>query len=234
MMKFPTALVEATLLRRYKRFLADCRLEDGRVVMAHVPNSGTMATCFEGGCRAMLTDHGETERKLKYTLELTRVGRGWVGVNTMWPNKATAAAIEARQIPGLAEFDTLRREVPYGKNSRIDILLEGKRGRTWVEVKNTTMKDGDIVRFPDSVTERGLKHLHELEAQVKAGDRSVLIFFVNRADVKVMSAAHDVDPTYSKALRNAQARGVELLALATSRTTAGIKVTGQLPIDLDR
>lgn len=233
MMKFPTTLIEVTLIKRYKRFLADCRLEDGTLVTAHCPNSGTMTTCWEEGCRAALTDHGVTERKLKYTLEMTRMGRGWVGVNTMWPNKATALAIEAGQIPGLEGYGSLRREVPYGKNSRIDILLEGEQGRVWVEVKNTTLKDGDVVRFPDAVTERGLKHLHELEAQVTAGDRAVLVFFVNRSDVSVMSAAHEVDPVYSKALSKAKARGVELLALSTTRTLLGIKVTGQIPIDLD-
>lgn len=229
---FPGKILTATLLKRYKRFLADCRLDDGSLVTAHCPNSGTMSTCWEEGCVAALTDHGETDRKLRYTLEMTKIGSGWVGVNTMWPNKATAVALEAGVLPELGPFATLRREVPYGKNSRIDILLEGPKGRTWVEVKNTTLKDGDVVRFPDAVTERGLKHLHELEAQVKAGDRAVLVFFVNRSDVKVMSAAPAIDPDYATALRKAQKNGVELVALATTRTLSGITVTGTLPIDL--
>jgi len=231
---FPGKIVRATLLKRYKRFLADCRLDDGTLVTAHCPNSGTMSTCWEEGCEAALTDHGETDRKLRYTLEMTKIGRGWVGVNTMWPNKATAVALEAGVVPGIDAFETLRREVAYGKNSRIDILLEGKKVRTWVEVKNTTLKDGAVVRFPDAVTERGLKHLHELESMVKVGDRAVLVFFVNRADVEIMSSAPAIDPEYAKALVKARRNGVELVALSTRRTLSGITVTGTLPIDLDR
>ncbi len=232
-MRFQAPLVTGTLVRRYKRFLADVRLEDGTVVVAHTPNSGSMATCFEPGCEVALSHHPEPHRKLAYTWELSRMGRAWIGVNTAHPNQVVAEGLKTGAIAGLEGYDSVRREVPYGKASRIDVLLEGRRGRAWVEVKNTTLRDGRLVRFPDSVTERGLKHLRELTRVVREGDRGVMIFFVNRPDCEAFAPASAIDPDYAKGLRAAVKNGVEAIALATKSTLRGIDITGTLPIQLD-
>ena len=232
-MKYPVPLVRGTLLKRYKRFFADVRLADGTEVVAQCANSGTMKTCADPGMEVALRPHDDPARKLKFSWELTRAGKGWIGVNTMHPNLVTAEAIEAGVLPTLAGYPTLKREVKYGTNSRIDVLLEGPKGRAWVEVKNVTLKDGSIARFPDAVTERGLKHLEELAKMKKQGDRAVMVFFMSRPDCDVVSVAREIDPAYAAGLKTALKAGVEVIAARAEAGLKSIEIVGTLPFDPD-
>ncbi|HKJ89041.1 MAG TPA: DNA/RNA nuclease SfsA [Gammaproteobacteria bacterium] len=233
-MRFEQPLLEGTLIRRYKRFLADVELPDGAVVTAHCANSGSMATCKEPGRPVMLLPADSPKRKLKFTWELYHCGDGWVGVNTHRPNALVAEAIAAGDVPELAGYAGMRREVKYGRNSRIDILLEDpERGPCHVEVKNCTLLAPDgLVRFPDAVTERGRKHLDELMELSANGGRAVMFFLVNRPDGAGFGPADHIDPAYGKRLREAAEAGVELLAYRTRATPEGIDLAGPEPIDL--
>jgi sugar fermentation stimulation protein A len=223
-MLFPKPLVRGELLRRYKRFFADVRLASGEVVTAHCPNSGSMKTCADVGTEVALLHHDDPARKLAYTWELAQIGKGWVCVNTMRPNVVASEAVETGAISELSGYETLRREVKYGTNSRIDFLLEGPRGRAWVEVKNVSMKDPDapLARFPDAVTERGLKHLHELAKMRRKGDRAVMLFFTSRPDVEAVSLAPEIDPDYCAGFKKATKAGVETLVLYAKADLEGV------------
>ena len=206
-------LLEGRLLQRYKRFLADVELPDGSVVTAHCTNTGSMKTCWEVGDRVLLEPAANPDRKLRFTwLACERPG-GWVGVETGMPNRVMAEAARRDAVPGLEGLREVRTEVKYGaENSRIDILaLDGEGRRVYLEVKNTTFKDGDLVRFPDAVSERGTKHLRELQAMVREGHRAAIAFFVHRTDVAAFDAARDIDPAYAAELDRAAAGGVDIL-----------------------
>lgn len=243
-MKLPDALIRATLLRRYKRFLADVELEDGRELTVHCPNPGAMTSCSEPGRPVLISDSGNPKRKLRHTLEMIRMGRTWVGVNTARPNRAVAAFIGAGKIPELAGYAELRAEVPYGSGnrSRIDLLLsdpDGGRADCYVEIKNTTYRrpvEGSAGRyyaaFPDAVTERGRKHLNELEGVVREGKRGVIFFFVGRADCHRFRPADEIDPAYGETLRRVAGRGVEILAYRMRVSPRRIVPVEPLPVDL--
>ncbi|KPV41778.1 hypothetical protein AN478_01225 [Thiohalorhabdus denitrificans] len=214
--------------------MADVELTDGSVVTAHCANSGSMATCKDPGQPVMLLPADSPKRKLKYTWELYHSGGSWVGVNTHRPNALVAEAIAAGEVAELAGYATQRREVKYGRNSRIDILLEDpEKGPCHVEVKNCTLLAPDgAVRFPDAVTERGRKHLDELMELAADGGRAVMFFLVNRADGEGFGPADHIDPAYGERLREAAEAGVELLAYRTRITPEGIGLAGAEPIDL--
>ncbi|MFA9461766.1 DNA/RNA nuclease SfsA [Thiohalorhabdus methylotrophus] len=232
--RFEQTLLEGNLIRRYKRFMADVELPDGSVVTAHCANSGSMATCKDPGQPVLLLPTDSPKRKLKYTWELYHSGSCWVGVNTHRPNALVAEAIAAGSVPELAGYAGMRREVKYGRNSRIDILLEDPdKGPCHVEVKNCTLLAPDgMVRFPDAVTERGRKHLDELMELAAEGGRAVMFFLVNRTDGKGFGPADHIDPDYGKRLREAAEAGVELLAYRTSITPEGMEVGTPEAVDL--
>ena len=235
-----TNLIPGTLIQRYKRFLADVRLEDGSIVTAHTTNTGSMKTCWEPGDRALLERAANPDRKLKFTwLAVERPG-GWVGVETGMPNRVVAEAARRDALPGLAGLHSVRTEVKYGaENSRIDVLALDEVGRqVFIEVKNTTLKGGDWALFPDAVTERGTKHLRELQAMVREGHRAAIAFFVHRADVDRFDAAREIDPAYAAELDRAAETGVAILPLAVRLVTSpgpnglwtlGWEVPGLLP-----
>jgi sugar fermentation stimulation protein A len=232
-MLFPSPLVRGTLIKRYKRFLADVTLENGDVITAHVANSGSMLGLNRAGMEVWLSRSDNPKRKLKYSWELVRDGDGLVGINTMHPNKLVADAIEAGRIGELTGYSDLRREVRYGKNSRIDILLTDKtRPDCYVEVKSVTLRRGDRAEFPDAVTARGTKHLGELSDMVAGGSRAVMFYLVQREDCAVFSIASDIDPAYAAALSNATARGVEVICYACRLTPGEIEIDRSMPIDL--
>ena len=233
-MRFASPLVPARLSRRYKRFLADCVLEaTGEEVTAHCANSGSMLTLARPGARVWLTKSDDPNRKLawSFVLEETETG-ACVCIDTSRPNAIVAEAIAAGRVPALAGYARLRREVKYGKNSRIDILLEDDaKGRCWVEVKNTTLSRAPgLAEFPDAVTARGAKHLDELSAQVSLGDRAVMVYLVNRPDCDRFALAEDVDPAYARAYRAARAAGVEAIALRAAVAPDGIEIVGEAEI----
>ena len=219
-MQFDPLLIEAVLLQRYKRFLADVRLPDGEELTVHCPNPGAMMGLSDLGNRVWISDSRNPKRKLRYTLELMEVVGGYgektlVGINTMHPNKLAAAAIEAGRIPELAGYENLRREVKYGENSRIDILLENPDRRPcYVEIKNVHLvRQGGLHEFPDCKTARGAKHLVEMANMVAQGARAVMLYVIQREDGDAFALADDIDPHYAQAFQNALAAGVEALAI---------------------
>lgn len=222
-MKFHAPLIQGTLVRRYKRFLADVLLEDGREVTAHCANPGAMLGLMEPGSDVWLSPAANPDRKLKYSWELLRVGEGLVGINTALPNAIVTEAIENGKIPELAGYDSLRREVKYGQNSRIDILLENEgKPPCYVEVKNVHLRRGGPAEFPDSVTKRGAKHLVELGDMAEAGNRAVMFYLVQREDCDSFKIAADIDPQYDAGLKVAISRGVEILCYRCKLSTEEI------------
>jgi sugar fermentation stimulation protein A len=231
--RFDAPTQRATLIKRYKRFLADVTLDDGVELTVHCANPGSMLGLNAPGSEVLISDSGNPKRKLPHSLELVRVGRSWVVVNTARANQVVAEALRDGSIPELAGHESIRPEVRFGEKSRVDFLLEGKAGRTWVEVKSVTMAEGSAALFPDSVTARGLKHLEELTARVSVGDRAVMLFLVGRGDCKEFRPAAAIDPAYAEGLRTARDAGVEVLVHETRVRTTGIEIAGPLPACLD-
>ena len=237
-MEFPTPLVPARLIRRYKRFLADCVLEaDGREVTAHCPNPGAMTGLAQPGLRIWLEPNDDPKKKLKFGWRLAELpGDHWAGIDTAVPNRVVAEALRAGRIAALDGYASIRPEVPYGDRSRVDFLLSGPgRPDAYVEVKNVHLRrTGDWAEFPDSVTRRGARHLDDLAAMVRAGHRAVLLYVVQRTDCARVRVAGDIDPGYAAAFARALAAGVETLAVATAIDLHGVTVTTPLPVALPR
>ncbi len=235
-MRFPSPLVRGTLLKRYKRFLADVALDGGSQVTAHCANPGSMLGLAEPGSPVWLSESDNPKRKLNYSWELVEIdiGRGpaLVGINTAHPNGLVADAIERGVIAELGGYDGLRREVRYGSNSRIDILLEnGGANPCYVEVKNVhLMRKPGLAEFPDSVTARGAKHLGELASMAGAGSRAVMVYLVQRDDADELALARDIDPAYGAAFDAARSAGVEALSYVCSLSPQGIEVDRPIPV----
>jgi len=226
-------LIPGTLIRRYKRFLADVRLEDGTTVTAHCPNSGSMKACCEPGRPVHLSLHDNPRRKLSYTWELIDMPDSLVGVNTQVPNRLTAHAIASGDVAELDGYTAIRREVKVGGHSRIDILLESPTRRPcYVEVKNCTLVVDGMATFPDAVTLRGQKHLTELQRLVADGYRGIMFFLVQRMDARRFGPADDIDPQYGRKLRRAVRNGVEPLVYDVNIDLTGIRLRNRVPHDL--
>ncbi|APZ53052.1 DNA/RNA nuclease SfsA [Salipiger abyssi] len=231
-MRFQTPLIPATLLRRYKRFLADARLADGREITAHVANPGSMLGLKDPGLKIWLEPNDDPKRKLKYAWRLVEHDTGaFTGVDTGVPNRMLRSALEAGAVPGLEGYDSLRPEVKYGEKSRIDFLLSGEgRPDAYVEVKSVTLsRQPGLAEFPDSVTARGAKHLAELSAMVRAGHRAVMLYLVQRTDCSEVTLAADLDPAYARAFAAAMDAGVEVLAFGCAISPEGVTLGGALP-----
>jgi len=236
-MQFASPLLRGVLIKRYKRFLADVTLENGEVVTAHCANSGSMLSVDQPGSEVWLSRASNPKRKLGYTWELIRVGENLVGINTNLPNALVAEAIGSGTMTELAGYATLRREVKYGQNSRIDILLDSPgRPQCFVEVKNVSLKrdpePGGLLEFPDAVTARGQKHLMELADMVQMGHRAVMVYLAQRSDGGRFTIAHDIDTKYAQALRLAVAAGVEAVCYLCSVSTEGIRVERPVPVNM--
>lgn len=231
-MKFASALIEGRLVRRYKRFLADVELADGSVITVHCPNPGTMLGLADPGNPVWISDSENPKRKLRHTLELMKVPGALVGINTNLPNRLAEEALAAGRIPQLAGFTQLKREVPYGRNSRIDLLATGEGiADTYIEVKNVHMlREPEHFEFPDCVTARGAKHLRELADMAQAGHRAVMLFVIQRADGDRFSLARDIDPGYGAAFDEAVRAGVEALAIRCKVSTEEIVAEDLVPI----
>ena len=230
-MQFLSSLVPATFLRRYKRFFADVVLADGTELTAHCPNPGAMLGLNTPGLPAWLSVSDNPKRKLSHTLELVEADGGLVGINTLLPNRLVAEALESGTIPELAGYASVRREVKYGKASRVDFLLEDPaRGRCWLEVKNVhLMRTPGLAEFPDCVAARSTRHLEELADQVAAGDRAVALFVVQRTDCEAFSACADLDPAFARGLEAAAAAGVEVMAWACEVHPGEVTIRRALP-----
>lgn len=230
---FESPLHQGTLVRRYKRFLADITLDDGTAITAHCPNSGSMLGMREPGSPVYVRHVPDPKRRLQWTWELVCPdgGRTWVGCNTHRPNQVVEWAIREGLVPGLSAAHGLRREVPYGHRSRIDLLLgDGERGLTYVEVKNTTLARQGVALFPDAVTQRGAKHMDGLVAMRAEGHDAAVVFLVNRADCDRFGVARDIDPVYAEAFDRAAAAGVRVVPLGVAVGPDGWTVRGVLPV----
>ncbi|MCX7318961.1 MAG: DNA/RNA nuclease SfsA [Hyphomicrobiales bacterium] len=236
-MKLPQGLVPATLIRRYKRFLADVELADGRLITAHVANPGAMTGLQAPGARVWLSLSSSKTRKLPYSWELVEADFGsgleLVGVNTIHPNAIVAEALAEGTIAELTGYASVRREVKYGAGSRVDFLLEHPdRAPCYLEVKNVhMMRRTGLAEFPDSVTARGARHLRELAAMVAGGARAVLLFVVQIGSSERVAVARDIDPAYGRAFDLARAAGVEVLAHTCRIDHDGIMLSEKVPLD---
>jgi sugar fermentation stimulation protein A len=234
-MQFRASLVPAVLLQRYKRFLADVRFEDGSVATVHCANSGSMMGLKQPGSRVWLAPATNPKAKLAWSWELIEAdlpgGMQLVGINTANPNRLMEEAIRDGSIPELSGYAGFRREVKYGENSRVDALLtDPVRPDCFVEVKNVhLMRREQLAEFPDSVTERGAKHLAELSREVAGSKRAVMLFIV-QMQAERFSLAADIDPAYARAFAAARSAGVEALAYTCRIAPDGISVDRRIPI----
>lgn len=258
--EFEKPLVKGRILKRYQRFLADIELDDGKLITAHVANSGRMTTCWEPGAEVVVTELEKNhKRKLNHRLQAVKMADGWVSVNTMNPNKAILEAVLANHIVALRGYELCQSEVKVKNGSRFDlalynkntepsddiklnpgrarVILPGHQSKTplrtaLVEIKNATLLDAGGVRFPDAVTERGQKHLIHLMELAADGWRTLILYFVGRTSASWAGPADKVDPEYGRLLRRAVNNGVEAIAISVEVTQVGLSLKQQLPVVL--
>ena len=233
-MRFDKPMLRGVLIRRYKRFLADVALDAGATVTAACANTGAMLGLTEPGSLVWLSVSRSPTRKYPHSWELIDLpGHGLTGVNTGRPNAVVAEAIAAGALPTLAGYASLRREVRYGRNSRIDLLLEdAARPACYVEVKNAHLfRQPGLAEFPDCVTERGRKHLVELADMVRQGHRAVMVYLIQCGAPRRFALAPDLDPQYVEFFRLARQAGVEALAVTCHVTPEEIRVAGTIPVE---
>ncbi|WP_462280031.1 DNA/RNA nuclease SfsA [Salinivirga cyanobacteriivorans] len=227
-MKFNKKLVHGRLIKRYKRFLADVKLEDGQEITAHCTNSGSMKTCLEEGAEVYLSPVDDPKRKTQFTWEMIMINGKWIGINTNHPNLLAYEAIRSGQVPALRGYDEVKREVKF-QDSRFDVMAKNDKETCFIEVKNVTMKDGDFALFPDAKTERGRKHLQTLIRVKEEGLRAVMFYVVQRMDVAKAGPAVDIDPAYADALKKAIDSGVEVIAMQAEVSPDGIDLVKEIP-----
>lgn len=233
-MQFESPLSEATFLRRYKRFLADFRLDDGTLLTAHCPNPGSMKSCLAPGSRAWLTKSNNPQRKLAYTWQLAEVSKSLIFVNPSLANDVVVDAIRAGRIRELGRYERLQREVRLHTGSRIDIVLHGQQ-TTYVEVKNVTLElERGRCAFPDSVTARGARHLRELLRLAQEGHRCVLFYCVGRQTALSVEPADAIDPMYGRALREAVRGGVRVIAYRCRFGRQGVDLEHEVEVRLPK
>jgi sugar fermentation stimulation protein/ribonuclease III len=226
-------LIRGTLIKRYKRFIADVKLKNDEVVSAHCPNSGSMLGCSEPGRPVYLSRSDNPTRRLLYTWEMIRMPSSLVGVNTLVPNKLVKHAIISGRIPELSGYESVRSEVKCSPHSRLDLILEHPdRPSCYVEVKNCTLVDDGVAYFPDAVTTRGLKHLVELQELVRLGNRGVIFFLIHRSDASAFSPADHIDPDYGAELRSAVQNGIEIQCYDVLIDLKKIAINNPLPYRL--
>ncbi len=231
-MKFSSPLISGTIIKRYKRFLADVILDSGEQVVAHVPNTGSMATCWEEGWKVLLSKSTNPDRKLPYTLEMLSNGKTWIGVNTQNPMKLAVEALENKVIKELVDYPTIKKEVKIG-DSRIDLLLSKEEKQCYVEIKNVTLLgDNKTALFPDAVSERGSKHLLELIKLKEKKIAAAMLYIVQRGDVESFAPANHIDPVYAKNLKLAHDAGVDILVYRCNLSPSEIKIVSPMPFVL--
>jgi len=230
-MIFSEKLIHGTLIKRYKRFLADVRLDDGTEVVAHCTNSGSMKSCLENGAEVYLTPVNDIKRKTKFTWEMIKINGDWVGINTGNPNKLAFDAISAGTIPELAGYTNVKREVKFG-DSRFDVFAENDNEKCFIEVKNVSLKEGRYALFPDAVTTRGQKHLKTLMEVKATGMRAVMLYIIQRSDVEIFAPAKEIDPQYATLLKQAVAAGVEVIPMQAKVTPEKIELVKKLPFEI--
>jgi sugar fermentation stimulation protein A len=232
-MKFAQPLQQAFFLKRYKRFLVDVELANGKVITVHCPNTGRMTGCLSPGCEVLISKSDNLKRKYPHTLEMTKISKTWIGVNTARTNNLVREAIEKEIIQEIGPVDLIKPEVTTSPGHRLDFLLIKGDQKIYIEVKNCTLVENDTAMFPDAVTERGTKHLHELIRLREEGHQAIIFFCVQRMDAKKFSPAALIDPIYAKALHLAVRKGVSVLAYqAKIQPPKIIELTTKLPVIL--
>jgi len=226
-MKFPE-LIQGKLIKRYKRFLADIILENGEEITAHVPNSGAMTSCIEENCPVWVSFHDNPKRKLKYTLELTKMGENLICTNTGVANKIGIEAVANGTIKELQGYSSLKPEQKYGEKSRIDILLENENEKCYVEIKSVSLKIQEELAFPDAVTSRGTKHLNELISMIEEGHRAVMLYIIQRTENASFRIAKEIDKKYYEAFLEARKKGVEILVYQSSINHKEINISKKI------
>ncbi|MGB6328418.1 MAG: DNA/RNA nuclease SfsA [Halarcobacter sp.] len=226
-MKFPE-LIQGKLIKRYKRFLADIILENGEEITAHVPNSGAMTSCIEENCPVWVSFHDNPKRKLKYTLELTKMGENLICTNTGVANKIGIEAVANGTIKELQGYSSLKPEQKYGEKSRIDILLENENEKCYVEIKSVSLKIQKELAFPDAVTSRGTKHLNELISMIEEGHRAVMLYIIQRTENASFRIAKEIDKKYYEAFLEARKKGVEILVYQSSINHKEINISKKI------
>ncbi len=228
-MHFDSHLIYGTLIKRYKRFLADITLSNGDTITVHCPNSGSMKGCSSPGSKVCLSISDNPKRKYPHTLELVQENNTWVGVNTSLTNKLVVEGIRNGHIPELLPFDNLKQEIKTSANSRLDILLENGTQKTYVEVKNCSLVENGTAMFPDAVTVRGTKHLNELATLIEQGHKGVIFFLVQRNDATNFKPAGHIDPEYARTLEQVAKKGVKILVYQATVTPEKIEIEQPLP-----
>ena len=231
-MQFKQELQPGILLKRYKRFLADIELEDKKLLTVHCPNTGSMLGCSEPGSPVMISRSDNPGRKYPHTLEMVQAGSTWVGVNTSRTNKLVREALEKKVVKEFGRLDAISQEVKTSTSTRLDFLLEREGKRIFMEVKNCSLAESRVAMFPDAVTARGTKHLHELAALKKQGHGAVVFFCVQRGDADYFKPAHHIDPAYAEALANVASEGVMILAYQADVNPREIIIARNLPVIL--
>ena len=232
-MLLPEERREAVLIRRYKRFLADVRLEDGRELTAHCPNSGAMLGCSEPGSRVVISRSDNPGRKYAWTLEMIRVRDFWVGLHTGRTNALVQEGLETGVINVFRRVRAIRREVRVSPETRLDFLLETSFGPVFLEVKHCSLAEDRVGLFPDAVTARGAKHMRELGRLAAAGERAAVLYCVQRADAKRCAVAAHIDPGYAETVREAMTQGVRFFAWLAEVRPDSLRMTTQIPFSLE-
>ena len=225
-------LQKGILIKRYKRFLADIEMANGKPLTVHCPNSGSMLGCSEPGSPVMISRSANPGRKYPHTLEMVQVGSAWVGVNTSLTNKLVREALEKKVVKEFGKLDSITQEVKTSANTRLDFLLEREGKRIYMEVKNCSLSENRAAMFPDAVTLRGTKHLHELATLKQRGHMAVVFFCVQRGDVDYFIPAAHIDPVYAETLVKVAAEGVEVLAYQADVNPGEIAIAKKLPVKL--
>lgn len=233
MFKFPQPMVSAKLIRRYKRFLADVELDDGRIITVHCPNTGAMTGCAEPGWRVWLSTSDSPKRKYAHTFELVETDEGLACIHSSLANKVVALALNNNSVPELQGYYEIKSEARYGKEgSRADFQLSATSGQCFIEVKSVTLlRGGGVGAFPDAVSQRGSKHLRELIGVKAEGNRAVLFFCVLHSGISRVSVAGDIDPVYAKTLSEAVAAGVEVLAYSCVISKGGMALSSRIEFE---
>ncbi len=228
-MYFNTPLIHGKLIKRYKRFLADVELNSDKIITVHCPNTGTMLSCSTPGSAVCLSISDNPKRKYPHTLEMVQDDETWVGVNTSRTNKLVIEAITEGQISEFKNIDSIKAEVKTSKESRLDLLVRQDDQDTYVEIKNCSLSIDGCAMFPDAVTARGTKHLHELIRLKKEGFNACIFFLVQRMDAERFAPAAQIDPIYARTIEQAATAGVQILVYQAEVNPAWIKVVGSLP-----
>lgn len=229
-MRIPEPSQQGLLIKRYKRFLADIRLDDCTALTVHCPNSGSMKGCSSPGSPVIISRSDNPKRKYAWTLEMVRENGIWIGVNTSMTNKLVREGLENNIIDEFCPIDSITPEIRVSPRSRLDFLLETEGSKIFIEVKNCSLAENGVALFPDAITARGTKHLHELDVLRREGHRTALIFCVQRSDADRFLPAQSIDPVYAETLYASYKKGLTVLAYQADVRPERIRITHKIPI----